>query len=737
MKNNLFVGTFSLLVFLTVYSTYLNAKAHPESVGPHSVQTTFYNHGDQAFSPPGFSSSVEVVGKVYHPSDLSAGPFPLVIFMHGRHSTCFSGSTAKLQWPCSSDANIIPSYEGYDYIGSHLASHGYIVVSIGANGINAFDNSSRDRGMSARARLIDHHLQIWEGFNRQTSAEFGALFIGKVDMARIGTMGHSRGGEGVASHYVFNAGKPQPYNVKAVLPLAPTDFNRHLVDNVNLGVLLPYCDGDVSDLQGIHYYDDALYTSPTDSYGKYNFLVMGANHNYFNTVWTPGEFVAGTSDDAMYSWNPNTEECGVNAYARLTAADQRAAGKVLVSSFFRAHLGKEKGLLNYLRGEEIPSNMTAPTNIRFSFHAPTNKRLDINRFDQEADKNINELGGAVTQSDLSLYDVCGESLSDRHCIFNNSYREPHTTFNSRKPKLGLAQIHLRWFGINGYWVNSIPSAYSDFSPFDYLSFRAGSDVQVARGQTPDIQVELRDASGNSEAFNVALFSNSLDVPGDFSSKVFLSSVRIPLNIFKSVNLSNITEIRFKFDDPTIASTAGILISDMALTRGGAGLIKPQVLPLFDDFEGNVSWKNTGQYTWYQHFGGTPSPTTGPSTGAQGTSYYMYMETSNGSAYSSGDSAFLESKTFVADDTELSFYYHMYGNNTGRLVVDIFVDSDWKEIWSKNGQQHNSDSALWTKSTVSLNSYYGNVKLRFRGIAAGGYRGDMAIDQVEIKSIENL
>src|SRR5207247_1187995 len=59
--------------------------------------------------------------------------------------------------------------------------------------------------------------------------------------------------------------------------------------------LLPYCDGDVSDLQGVHFYDDARYSAPGDLTRKHTVYFMGANHNFANTVWTSG--FPGSGDD--------------------------------------------------------------------------------------------------------------------------------------------------------------------------------------------------------------------------------------------------------------------------------------------------------------------------------------------------------------------------------------------------------------------------------------------------------
>ncbi|MDD9204866.1 hypothetical protein PU560_00135, partial [Georgenia sp. 10Sc9-8] len=63
--------------------------------------------------------------------------------------------------------------------------------------------------------------------------------------------------------------------------------------------VLPYCDGDVEDLMGQHYYEDSRYAAD-DNVLRATGLIMGANHNYFNTFWTPGLYDFAVSDDWMY-----------------------------------------------------------------------------------------------------------------------------------------------------------------------------------------------------------------------------------------------------------------------------------------------------------------------------------------------------------------------------------------------------------------------------------------------------
>ena len=156
----------------------VNAQADPGAVGTLAVTREEYDYGNLAFQPSGFPSAVELKASVHYPTGLPGGPYPLVVFLHGRHATCYRGTMATLRWPCRSNETVIPSYQGYDYIAQNLASNGYIVISVSANGINAYDNNVTDLGMQARAELLQRHLSQWNTFNTAGAAPFGTKFVG-------------------------------------------------------------------------------------------------------------------------------------------------------------------------------------------------------------------------------------------------------------------------------------------------------------------------------------------------------------------------------------------------------------------------------------------------------------------------------------------------------------------------------------------------------------------------------
>jgi hypothetical protein len=546
----------------------------PGTPGPLAVTREEYNFGDTAFQPSAFPGPVELLASIHHPTNLSAGPFPVIVLLHGRHATCFNGSGAQfLQWPCTDGRTPIPSYKGYDYFSEVLASHGYVVVSVSANGVNAVDNSVFDLGALARAELMQKHLDILNTFNTTGGAPFGTKFVGKFDLTRVGTMGHSRGGEGVVRHYILNNSLGAPYGIKAVFPLAPVDFNRFVVNNAALDVLLPYCDGDVSDLQGVHFYDDARYNVPGDPSPKHYMLVMGANHDFYNTIWSPSSGIPGAANDwlAFVPGGHSDSQCGtVNGNQRLSEAQQRGTGLAYMSAFFRAYVGGESQFIPILTGDAPPPPSAQTNNLFVSYHAPdiSGVRLDVNRLLTNTNLSVNTLGGAATQTALTPYDLCGgDAPQPAVCLPGQSNaRQPHTTPSARSSKRGLSQLRTGWNDLTGNYKNNIPSALGNVSGYQAIQFRVSVNFADARnlaGLAQDFRVVLTDASGSSSSVRVSDVSGALYFPpGEVGPvpKVVLNTVRVPLTAFSGVNLNAVRSVQFTFDQRL---QGALLITDVA------------------------------------------------------------------------------------------------------------------------------------------------------------------------------
>jgi hypothetical protein len=563
--------TFALLLTAGL-QTVFGQVPDPGAPGPQAVTREEYNFGDTAFQPSNFPGPVELRASIHYPTSL-AGPYPVILFLHGRHATCFKGGSQLLQWPCTTNGSqTIPSFQGYDYVSNVLASHGYVVVSISANGVNAVDNQVFDLGALARAELMQKHLDILNTFNTTGGAPFGTKFVGKFDLTRVGTMGHSRGGEGVVRHYVLNNSLGAPYGIKAVFPLAPVDFNRFVVNNAALNVMLPYCDGDVSDLQGVHFYDDARYNVPGDPAPKHYELVMGANHNFFNTVWTPAtSSFPGAANDWL-SFVPgghSDSHCGdVPGNQRLTDAQQRGTGLAYMTAFFRAYVGGETQFLPILTGDAPPPASAQTSALFVSYHAPAALRLDVNRLLNDTNLTLNTLGGAATQTALTPYELCGGAAPPANkCLPDQlNAQQPHTTPSARSNAPGMTQLKTGWNDLTGNYRNNVPATLGNVSGFQAVQFRVSvnfADVRNLEDLAQDFRVVLTDAGGGSASVRVSDVSSALFFPpGEVAPvpKVVLNTVRIPLSAFSGVNLNAVRSVQFTFNERL---QGAVLITDVA------------------------------------------------------------------------------------------------------------------------------------------------------------------------------
>jgi methionine-rich copper-binding protein CopC len=541
----------------------------PGSMGPLATTLATLDFGNAAYDPPDFATlsyqHVELTASIEYPTDLSAGPFPLVVLMHGNHFADYSGTSAFYQWPPGAGQTSLPNYQGYDYFAQVLASHGYIVASISANGVNVLGNSRPGTGMLARAQLVQRWLDIFNDLNSPGGVVHGVLgrpdgptslgtqFVGEVNLQDVGLMGHSRGGEGVVAAYNNNLSLGAPYGIKAVFALAPVDFQNPTINNTNFAVLLPYNDGDVSDLQGAHFFDDSRYNVSGDTGAKYTIEVMGANHNFYNTIWSPGGFPAGASDDG--NSGPPT---------RLTQAQQRGTGLAYMSAFFRTYLGGELQFQPILTGDALPppSAQVTPDRIHVGYITPDNpaQRRDVNRLTAATALSVNTLGGTVVPMGLTTYTFTTGGGA--------GFSEPHRN---------LGQVTIRYTGtLTASWENDLPTAARDESAYADLQFRIGvnyGDAFNPPSTAQDFSVELVDASSQSHSVLVSAYSNNLfdppyNPPGGNPHEV-LNTVRIPLSAFiGSVDLTNVMAIRFDFDQH---NSGAFQITDLAFTADQANV----------------------------------------------------------------------------------------------------------------------------------------------------------------------
>ncbi|MFI8068196.1 hypothetical protein ACIF85_05335 [Streptomyces sp. NPDC086033] len=329
---------------------------------PGSYRTVSGEYDLDPVRLPGFATPVEMRAQVVAPKG-ATGSRPLALFLHGRHSTCYKpGSEDDItgDWPCADGYKPIPSDKGYLADQQLLASQGYVTVSISANGINAQDWQAEDAGAQARSSLVRQHLARWADWSaHRSTAPAVVREAAKADLSRVLLVGHSRGGEGV-NRAAMDSLYPPPaaedgykgpvrWKVRGTVLVGPTIFGQNPVADVPNVTLLPGCDGDVSDLQGEDFVDGTRGVSRGTALHSAVYIV-GANHNFFNSEWTPGVAEAPASDDFWTDPEQPDPVCSPGAATRLTAAQQHKAGSTYIAAAARLFLAGDDRVRPLLDG---------------------------------------------------------------------------------------------------------------------------------------------------------------------------------------------------------------------------------------------------------------------------------------------------------------------------------------------------------------------------------------------------
>lgn len=373
-------------------------------------------------------------GRVWYPE--GTGPFPLVLVVHGNHNMKdFSDP-------------------GYAYLGTLLASRGYIVASVDMNFLNGNIRGEND----ARGWMLLKHLEAW----RQFADSAGGPFHQKVDLERIALMGHSRGGEAVAVAGLFNRLSHYPddatltfdfgFGIRSLVAIAPVDGQYEPVgqstplSNVNYLVVHGSHDGDVSSFSGLRQYERIQFTGD-GSWFKAAVYMYRANHGQWNTVW--GSRDAGPRSARF-----------LDLRGLIPAEEQRRFLEVYVGAFLDATLRDRDEYLPIFRDHRVIGGWLPRTMYLTRFEESGFRALA--RYNEDVDVTTGAVPGVTLR---------GDSLA--------TWREGRLPLRSRNSNVGHGAAWLGWnnrIAGDDTTRRGTPAAYT-FSLSD--SLRASWDVGAA------------------------------------------------------------------------------------------------------------------------------------------------------------------------------------------------------------------------------------------------------------------
>lgn len=458
---------------------------------------------------------VPLVGQVWYPSEKKN--CPVVFVVHGNHTA------------------ITKSYMGYAYLGEHLASQGYVVVSIDENSCNYYIDQGLDDENDARAVLLLEHLKQLELYNE----EKGNPLFQTMDYDNIALVGHSRGGEAVSIATYFNQLNYNPeqpmhtfdyhFNIKSVVAIAPTSGQYQLpkgkieLEDVNYLLIQGANDQDVTCFQGIREYNNVTY-SKKDDYFKSYLYIYGANHGQFNTEW-------GRKDlNDPFSFMLNTDSL-------MSGEKQRLILKGFLSTFLDVTLEENKeGKLLFQEYElfckQMPDTLYIQGYEDSSFYTvadyETYRKTEIEQMTKDLKYGKNE---KVQFPEDKAFDT------------NNT------------------GFHIKWNDYQGQYNLTMTENGLDISQMEVLQFDI-MNQEIFNTEGINCTLMLIDVDGNQASLPLSGYqtvTGSLPVAlyklqtivGTIEYKQLFQTVRVPLQEFKNENsildLSQIKSIRFVFD----------------------------------------------------------------------------------------------------------------------------------------------------------------------------------------------
>lgn len=538
--------------------------AEPKSFPP---QVTEYNLGETTIIQDHYLEDsrfrhmpVRLDGVIGAPQ--GDGPFPVVLIMHGSHPAC----PADDEWPCSAEEEQA-NYAGFAYLVEALAEAGYVALSINVNAEHTFAHGESPPTVRTK-QLIDAHLGELAAASAGESDKFGLDLSGRMDLANMVWIGHSRGAD-FANQIIRESELHQTASdvgygpVQGLVLLAPPVISTEVLPAVDVptALILPACDWDVILLAGQLLYESARF-DPNRLEPFTSVYLEHSNHNNFNTMLVPDSIIEDRPD------------CAVEQM--LAPDEQRAFLAQYVVDFLQTIFAPPENVGDVSLRLGLDPAAPAPAElydhlVQITTLQPAANRMTVMRPQDEGALSSNRLGGQVTFNSLSAV-FCPEGY---YVPTSEPGTEPCKRVNFNQPGYPQ-QMVLIWDSDDAAWRTELPDASADLSGYAVLQLRAALDPLSDlndEGEPMSFSVEMVDGDGGrAEVSGLELaYPPGVRQPNEifegdwFTGHVTMHTVQVPLEAFEGIDISNVAEIALLFDQ---APTGALFIADLELIKSG-------------------------------------------------------------------------------------------------------------------------------------------------------------------------
>lgn len=478
--------------------------------------------------------SVPFIQRIYYPTTIATlDSLPLIVFSHG--------------WT--------HNYTYYDYIGTHLASYGYVVISHWNDVGNGDPAGTQTASLSLIANvdhLLAHQDTLW-----------GGILNGKIDAHRMGWMGHSTGGESVVRAFTrLHAGENSAANftwqdVQFVSSICPVSWFPDTVVNpyaVNYHQFIGGADMDVSG-SATNSYRQPMTIYERGTGNKHIIYVHGASHEVFHNDTTQLEHANGPDIVTRAQVHPL-----VKAYMLAMAewhCKQNLAGKEFFTRSYAEY-----------RPMHADDSVVITNEYR---DAQTGYKRVIDDFESNDTLSLASSGATVTTDLQNSVEVL---MKDVNGSFGYTPLQPSNGMTRARFTDAPHCLVMEWDSL-GYLRYALPDSLKDFSGYEFLSFRACQRTHhpfnVALDGAIDFSVSLVDGTGDSAVVNIASYgpiAQTYQRQGGWQNE--FCTVRIRLAEFlvngTQLDLGDIAHLGFEFGHPGTSGQGALGIDDIELVN---------------------------------------------------------------------------------------------------------------------------------------------------------------------------
>lgn len=450
---------------------------------------------------------------------LGTDRLPVVVIVHGNHQAVnfastpagapiVTGSGQTIRPANPTGATAIDSFRGYstrtapnniEYLQEELAHRGFISMSIDHNPANYVGGN-----FTMRAELIFKYL---EQLDRMNSTP-GNRFFNRLDLSKIGLVGHSRGGEAVVAAAKLNSSRTgRRFGIRSVVSLAPTDLSSEMaVTATQRPLRMTMCDGFYCVVLGSHDGDvgsgegsDGSFVG--NGFGLYNraashramVFIHGATHNRFNRVWNnfPG--------DGDPSHNASDGRI-------RTRREHEQLAIQYIGGWLRYTMNQDFAQQNNFLGVTAPV-VNTPVSLQWKFGTDLRTVEDS----EAGPDTINTMFGTVTPApaaNVRELAVHGENDADAEvAAVAGAPAMQRPTFPGNETLLRATNVTA---GGRATVREEVPAFFQDVSAFTDLTFRITKKYPItapaatlATAAFPDIEVTLINNAGVRRTVNNA------------------------------------------------------------------------------------------------------------------------------------------------------------------------------------------------------------------------------------------